>query len=84
METEKKEPMNLKTDQWILSNLLRDEGKKFGKQLNRSLRDLLNNIFRCYLRRRGKSEEKMNRKFPNLLKSLTLLTHEVGKQLKQK
>ena len=46
--------------------------------------DLLNDsIFRYYLRKRGELELIMTGNSPNLLKDLTLLIHDAGKQFKQ-
>lgn len=72
-------------DRWIeIVSCFKRRKKKFWERIKQSFRDLLNDgIFRYYLRR-GESEEIMTRKFPNLLKGLTLLTHDIEKQLKQK
>lgn len=57
--------------------------KKIWKIIEQNLRDLLNDsIFRYYPGRRGKSEEIMTGKSPNLPEGL--LTRGAGKQLKQK
>lgn len=80
MKMTEKVPMNSE----INRNYLMFEQNKEKNWKRIESQDLLNDaIFRYYLRRRGKSEEIMTGKFPNLLRSLTLLIHDAGKQLKQ-